>query len=87
MPTELRKAVKSSAHSQKALKKLEKLIFGESDVYKSVFGTTQAIDLVRGGVKTNALPEQAWAVVNHRIHTLRSVFSQARKRLGQPVWY
>jgi len=38
---------------------------------KSLFGTTQAIDLVGGGVKTNALPENAWAVVNHRISTTR----------------
>ena len=42
--------------------------------YKPLIGTTQAIDLVRGGVKTNALPEEAWAVVNHRIATQRSVF-------------
>lgn len=35
--------------------------------------TTQAIDLVQGGVKVNALPEEAWAVVNHRIDTQRSV--------------
>jgi len=39
-----------------------------------LIGTTQAIDLVRGGVKTNALPEEAWAVVNYRIATQRSVF-------------
>jgi len=35
--------------------------------------TTQAIDLVQGGVKANALPEEAWAVVNHRIATQSSV--------------
>ena len=43
--------------------------------YSAVIGTTQAIDLVQGGVKTNALPEEAWAVVNHRIATQRSVFA------------
>ena len=42
--------------------------------YRGLIGTTQAIDLVRGGVKANALPEEAWAVVNHRIATQRSVF-------------
>lgn len=31
------------------------------------FMTTQAVDLISGGVKVNALPEQATAVVNHRI--------------------
>jgi len=36
-------------------------------VLRSLAGTTQAIDMVQGGVKVNALPEQAWALVNHRI--------------------
>ncbi len=31
------------------------------------FQTTQAVDLIAGGVKINALPEQATTVVNHRI--------------------
>lgn len=35
--------------------------------YKAETGTTQAVDMIGGGVKTNALPESAWAVVNHRI--------------------
>ncbi|KAJ3713011.1 Zn-dependent exopeptidase [Lentinula guzmanii] len=29
--------------------------------------TTQAVDLISGGVKSNALPEQAQAIINHRI--------------------
>ncbi|THU78960.1 hypothetical protein K435DRAFT_698985 [Dendrothele bispora CBS 962.96] len=33
-------------------------------------GTTQALDLISGGVKTNALPERASAVINHQISTL-----------------
>jgi Gly-Xaa carboxypeptidase len=41
--------------------------------YNALIGTTQAIDLVQGGVKSNALPEEAWAVINHRIATQRSV--------------
>ena len=40
---------------------------------KNLVGTTQAIDLIQGGVKTNALPERAWAVVNHRIATERFI--------------
>lgn len=40
-------------------------------MYKSLVGTTQAIDLIHGGVKSNALPERAWAVVNHRISVVR----------------
>ncbi|KAK7466413.1 hypothetical protein VKT23_005135 [Stygiomarasmius scandens] len=35
--------------------------------------TTQAIDLVEGGVKVNALPEKASVVINHRIAEHSSV--------------
>ncbi|KAG8770390.1 hypothetical protein FRC12_004298 [Ceratobasidium sp. 428] len=36
---------------------------------KSFLRTTQAVDIVDGGVKANALPELASAIVNHRIRT------------------
>lgn len=66
----LRKAIKKSVRSDKALHALEDIL--DSDRFmRSFVATTQAIDLVSGGVKTNALPEQAWAVVNHRIATQR----------------
>jgi Gly-Xaa carboxypeptidase len=45
----------------------------QDPMLKSLIGTTLAIDLINGGVKTNALPERAWAVVNHRIATERSI--------------
>ncbi|KAJ7512719.1 putative Gly-X carboxypeptidase [Mycena galericulata] len=35
--------------------------------------TTQAVDIIYGGVKVNALPEQATAIVNHRISVDSSV--------------
>lgn len=35
--------------------------------------TTQAIDLIQGGIKSNALPEEAWAVVNHRVAVVSSI--------------
>ncbi|KAJ7065018.1 hypothetical protein C8F01DRAFT_1129159 [Mycena amicta] len=35
--------------------------------------TTQAVDIIFGGVKVNALPEQATAIVNHRISVDSSV--------------
>ncbi|KAM6504422.1 hypothetical protein JOM56_001365, partial [Amanita muscaria] len=43
--------------------------------YASQVGTTQAIDIqvIHGGVKSNALPERAYAIVNHRISALSSV--------------
>ncbi|KAF9453562.1 carboxypeptidase S [Macrolepiota fuliginosa MF-IS2] len=66
MTDELRKLIIASATSDKALQKLTKEISGDR-IFKSLVGTTQAIDLIQGGVKANALPEQAYAVVNHRI--------------------
>ncbi|KAH9066867.1 hypothetical protein EDB87DRAFT_1573733 [Lactarius vividus] len=71
-PAHLRALIKTSAHSDRALRKLETELI-KDPAYKSLIGTTQAIDLIQGGVKTNALPEEAWAVVNHRIATQSSV--------------
>ena len=74
LPKKIKKIVKKSITSDKALKATAKYFFKELDGFRALTGTTQAIDLIGGGVKTNALPEQAWAVVNHRIATERSVF-------------
>ncbi|KIK60400.1 hypothetical protein GYMLUDRAFT_261395 [Collybiopsis luxurians FD-317 M1] len=72
MPSDLRRAIVRSAHSKKALKRLGELVFRDPSS-AALVGTTQAIDLIQGGVKSNALPEQAHAVVNHRISTQSSV--------------
>lgn len=70
IPSHLRRAIKRSVKSDKALHEVEKELFQDTE-FKSLVGTTQAIDLIQGGVKTNALPEQVWAVINHRIATDR----------------
>lgn len=74
MDASLRKTIVKSVKSKKAMKKLEEMVAKDLTL-RSLVGTTQAIDLISGGVKTNALPEQAWAVVNHRIATQRFVSS------------
>jgi len=74
LPSHLRALVKTSVYSDRSLRKLEAELIGDP-FYNALIGTTQAIDLVQGGVKSNALPEEAWAVVNHRIATQRSVSS------------
>lgn len=38
-----------------------------------VLKTTQAVDVIEGGVKVNALPESAHAIINHRIAPYSSV--------------
>ncbi|KAI5987097.1 hypothetical protein EDD15DRAFT_1509304 [Pisolithus albus] len=73
MPDGLRRDILASAYSDKALRAAEDVLFTNSPAFKSLVGTTQAIDVIQGGVKVNALPEQAWAVVNHRISTESSV--------------
>lgn len=41
--------------------------------FRTLIGTTQAIDVISGGVKINALPERASAVINYRIDVSESV--------------
>ncbi|KAJ7767422.1 hypothetical protein DFH07DRAFT_808483 [Mycena maculata] len=72
VPKNLKKIIRRSARSNRALRQLEGVLF-EDVLYRSLVGTTQAIDIVQGGVKANALPEQATALVNHRISTESSV--------------
>ncbi|KAI0352309.1 carboxypeptidase S [Trametes cingulata] len=72
LPHKLRKALKKAGKSDRALKEAQKELF-KDPMFRALVGTTQAIDLISGGVKANALPEQAWAVVDHRIATDSSV--------------
>jgi Gly-Xaa carboxypeptidase len=69
MDTRQRSLVLSSTSSDRALQKLSQSVeagdFG-LDV-RALTTTTQAIDIISGGVKANALPEGAVALINHRI--------------------
>ncbi|WWC93389.1 hypothetical protein V866_000223 [Kwoniella sp. B9012] len=40
---------------------------------RALVSTTQAVDIINGGLKVNALPESVTAVVNHRINIASSV--------------
>ena len=72
LPSKYRKLIKRAAHSDSALHALGKTLF-KNRVYESLVGTTQAIDIIRGGVKANALPEKVTALINHRIAVIRFV--------------
>ncbi|KAL5537057.1 hypothetical protein ACEPAF_880 [Sanghuangporus sanghuang] len=74
MDNALRRAIVESTKSEKALRALEELVVTYPE-FSSAIATTQAIDLIHGGIKVNALPEQVWAVINHRIATQSSVAS------------
>ena len=77
LPKRLRKDIIRSKYSDKALRSAEKQLFTDTG-FKARVSTIQAIDMVQGGVKVNALPEQAWAVINHRISTERRVIITIR---------
>ncbi|KAL5537075.1 hypothetical protein ACEPAF_898 [Sanghuangporus sanghuang] len=69
----LRKLVKTSLNDDKALAELETKLEKVFPEYGPSTGTTQAVDIIHGGVKSNALPEQVHAIVNHRIADYSSV--------------
>ncbi|KAJ3292867.1 hypothetical protein HDU79_000964 [Rhizoclosmatium sp. JEL0117] len=81
MDPTLKKALEKAAISNKASKKLISILT-ESPKRKSLLTTSQAIDIVSGGVKVNALPEVATAIGNYRIHIDESVKSTEERVLG-----
>ncbi|KAJ7056190.1 hypothetical protein C8F01DRAFT_377331 [Mycena amicta] len=72
MPAPLKRALLDADKSEKALKTVQAMVSQDREL-RAIVGTTQAVDMISGGVKSNALPEQAAAVVNHRISTSSSV--------------
>ncbi|KAI0091719.1 carboxypeptidase S [Irpex rosettiformis] len=73
----IRELTKRAEHDDNALKELAHALVtqpGEQGAFAlALLGTTQAVDLISGGVKVNALPEKVEAVVNHRISEYSSV--------------
>ncbi|KAI4522518.1 carboxypeptidase S [Schizophyllum commune Loenen D] len=74
LPEDIRKLIYSSAEggAEDALRKVEDFLVQDKKL-RSIITTTQAADMINGGVKSNALPEEAWAIVNHRISITSSV--------------
>ncbi|KAH6660763.1 carboxypeptidase S [Truncatella angustata] len=48
--------------------KLAEEVAESSDFFKYLFTTSQAVDIIGGGVKANALPERTTALINHRVN-------------------
>ena len=76
---QLRSLISRSRTSDKALHALERHLAETDRLFPALAGTTQAADIIRGGVKTNALPERAEAIVNHRIDVHSSVNALQRR--------
>ncbi|OCF36827.1 Gly-X carboxypeptidase [Kwoniella heveanensis CBS 569] len=70
---EFPKALKGDVKNPRKWKKLARELAGSSRILNSFLSTTQAIDLISGGVKVNALPEVVEATVNYRISFTSSV--------------
>lgn len=67
MDSWLRKTIKKAQSSQKAAKTVADYVASQDIFQRYLMQTSQATDLVSGGVKINALPEKVYAVINHRI--------------------
>lgn len=68
VPDYFRKLVKRTNEDDEALNQLKQVLLDLDPARNSaMLGTTQAVTLIGGGIKVNALPESASAVVNHRI--------------------
>ncbi|PCH34800.1 carboxypeptidase S [Wolfiporia cocos MD-104 SS10] len=73
LPAHLKKLIQTSLHSDKTLQELEGELLRSDRMFGPLAGTTQAVDIIHGGVKSNALPENVYLIMNHRIDTLSSV--------------
>lgn len=67
MDSWLRKTIQQALSSKKAAKTVADYLASKDKFQRYLLQTSQATDLVSGGVKINALPEKVYAVVNHRI--------------------
>lgn len=67
MSSWLKKMIQKSQTSKAAAKIVAEYLAKDSISQRYLMQTSQATDLVSGGVKINALPEKVYAVINHRI--------------------
>ncbi|SMN17934.1 similar to Saccharomyces cerevisiae YJL172W CPS1 Vacuolar carboxypeptidase yscS [Maudiozyma saulgeensis] len=72
LPKYLQWLIRSARHNRLAEYTLGRLLDMQGD-YKYYFRTSQAIDVIQGGNKANALPEYVTFTINHRIEIESSV--------------
>ena len=72
----LARAISDDSALLSAQKKLLEL---DEDLFHAFAGTTQAVDVIHGGLKYNALPERAHVIINHRIAEDSSVAETAAR--------
>lgn len=79
----LKTLIRKSGNDLVANKKLVSIL-SDSPSYRDLIRTTQAVDIINGGVKSNALPETTTFVVNQRIE-IESGVSAAQDKIVQNV--
>ncbi|KAJ6493651.1 hypothetical protein C8R47DRAFT_1119247 [Mycena vitilis] len=83
-PPSLRILARKALTDDSALDELKNYLLQSDPVFDAMLRSTQAVDIVYGGVKANALPEVAAAVVNHRIAEHSSI-TQVQDHIVQLV--
>ncbi|CCH46021.1 Carboxypeptidase S [Wickerhamomyces ciferrii] len=81
---DLKKNILKAAYDKVANSKVIKFLHGIKKFRYSI-QTSQAIDIVHGGVKANALPEYSTLVINHRISVDSSIDEAINKIIGNVV--
>ncbi|KAJ7155498.1 hypothetical protein C8R43DRAFT_1000134 [Mycena crocata] len=69
----LKRLARDAITDDASLEQLKNHLLESDPVFDAMLRTTQAVDIIYGGVKANALPEIATAIVNHRIAEQSSV--------------
>ncbi|CEP64430.1 Gly-Xaa carboxypeptidase LALA0_S11e03928g [Lachancea lanzarotensis] len=81
LPKDWKKAILDAPFDTKQRHKLISLVSAERPL-RDLLRTSQAVDIVKGGIKANALPEVTSFLVNHRIDINSSVKETLERDLG-----
>ncbi|SCW03157.1 LAFE_0G04214g1_1 [Lachancea fermentati] len=81
LPEEIKYAILDAPYSEKSKGNLIKFI-SKQKLMRELLRTSQAVDIIRGGIKANALPEVTSFLVNHRIDVNSNVQQVIERDLG-----
>lgn len=73
LSSDIREALLDAEFDSRANRLARNYLAKESLLSRYLIGTSTAVDIIHGGVKSNALPEYVQAVVNHRVAIESSV--------------
>ncbi|KZV73597.1 carboxypeptidase S [Peniophora sp. CONT] len=68
LPSDWRDLIAAASIDDNALAEVEKALLKlDERTFRAYAGTTQAVNVIHGGIKNNAVPERAHVIVNHHI--------------------